>query len=63
MGIVEETYRLQIHRFDPTTYKHHNTIRFLIGIAPQGAIIFISQGWGARMDIRCSFNRECQITK
>ena len=45
MGIVEGAYRLQIHRFGPTTYKHYNTISFLIGIAPQGSIIFISQGW------------------
>lgn len=32
-----------------SNYKHHNTIKFLIGIAPQGAIIFISKGWGGRV--------------
>ena len=26
--------------------KHHNTIKFLIGITPQGVISFISKAWG-----------------
>ena len=30
-------------------YKHHNTVKFLIGIAPQGVITFISKGWGGRV--------------
>ena len=30
-------------------YKHHNTVKFLIGITPQGAISFISKGWGGRV--------------
>ena len=29
-----------------SNYKHHNTAKFLIGIAPQGVITFISKGWG-----------------
>ena len=29
-------------------YKHHNTIKFLIGITPQGVITFISKAWGGR---------------
>ena len=29
--------------------KHHNTIQFLIGIAPQGHISFISKAWGGRV--------------
>ena len=29
-------------------YKSNNTVKFLIGIAPQGAISFISKGWGGR---------------
>lgn len=32
-----------------SNYKHHNTVKFLIGIAPQGAITFISHGWGGRV--------------
>ena len=30
-------------------YKKHNTIKFLIGITPQGSIAFISRGWGGRV--------------
>lgn len=29
-------------------YKHHNTVKYLIGIAPQGVITFISEGWCGR---------------
>ncbi|XP_075550809.1 uncharacterized protein LOC142584582 isoform X2 [Dermacentor variabilis] len=31
-----------------SNYKHHNTVKYLIGIAPQGVITFISRGWGGR---------------
>ena len=30
-----------------SNYKHHNTVKFLIGISPQGTVTFISEGWGA----------------
>ena len=29
-----------------SNYKQHNSVKFLIGIAPQGVISFISKGWG-----------------
>lgn len=32
-----------------SNYKHHNTIKFLIGIAPQGVITFISEAFGGRV--------------
>ncbi len=32
-----------------SNYKHHNTIKFLIATSPQGAISFISRGWGGRV--------------
>ena len=32
-----------------STYKHHNTIKFLIGITPQGVISFISSAWCGRV--------------
>lgn len=32
-----------------SSYKHHNTVKFLIGIAPQGYITFISDAWGGRV--------------
>ena len=31
-----------------SNYKHHNTVKYLISIAPQGLISFISDGWGGR---------------
>ena len=32
-----------------SSYKHHNTIKFLIGIAPQGTVSYISRAWGGRV--------------
>ena len=31
-----------------SSYKHHNTVKFLIGVTPQGVISFISKAWGGR---------------
>ena len=31
-----------------SNYKHHNTVKFLIGITPQCVVSFISKGWGGR---------------
>ena len=31
-----------------SSYKYHNTVKFLIGITPQGVISFISNSWGGR---------------
>ena len=30
-------------------YKHHNTVKFLIGITPQGVVSFLSKIWGGRV--------------
>ncbi|CAL9689341.1 unnamed protein product [Knipowitschia caucasica] len=32
-----------------SNYKHHNTVKFLIGITPQGHVSFISKAWGGRV--------------
>ncbi|KAK7940078.1 hypothetical protein WMY93_003404 [Mugilogobius chulae] len=32
-----------------SSYKHHNTIKILIGITPQGSISFLSECWGGRV--------------
>lgn len=32
-----------------SNYKHSQTIKYLIGITPQGSICFISEGWGGRV--------------
>ena len=31
-----------------SNYKHHNTIKVLIGITPQGTVFFLSKAWGGR---------------
>ena len=33
-----------------SSYKHHNTVKYLIGITPQGTVSFISDGWGGRVN-------------
>ena len=32
-----------------SNYKHHNTVKFLLGITPCGAISFVSEAWGGRV--------------
>ena len=34
-------------------YKHHNTIKFLVGISPTGYITFLSDCYGGRASDRC----------
>ena len=31
-----------------SNYKHHQTVKYLIGISPPGTVTFISDGWGGR---------------
>ena len=31
-----------------SNYKHHNTVKVLIGISPQGTISFVSEAWGGQ---------------
>lgn len=32
-----------------SSYKHHNTVKILVGITPQGTISFVSEAWGGRV--------------
>ena len=32
-----------------SNYKHHNMVKFLIGITPQGVTSYISKGWGGHV--------------
>lgn len=32
-----------------SNYKHHHTVKFLIGVAPQGYVTYISCAWGGRV--------------
>jgi hypothetical protein len=36
-----------------SSYKHNNTVKFLIGITPQGSISFLSKGWVGRTSDKC----------
>ena len=36
-----------------SNYKKHNTVKFLIGISPYGAITFLSKCWGGRASGKC----------
>ena len=32
-----------------SSYKHHNTVKVLLGITPQGVVSFVSNPWGGRV--------------
>ncbi len=31
-----------------SSYKHHNTVKVLLGITPQGSVSYVSETWGGR---------------
>ena len=39
---------LEIQALTWSDYKKHNTVKFLVGIAPSGMISFLSKAWGGR---------------
>ncbi|XP_046862061.1 uncharacterized protein LOC124455472 [Xenia sp. Carnegie-2017] len=43
-----------------SSYKHHNTVKYLIGITPQGSLSFISDGWGGRVSNK-HLTEECGL--
>ena len=47
--VCERPNRLKARAQTYSQYKHHNTVKFLIGITPQGSVSFISKGWGGRV--------------
>lgn len=40
---------LSAHASTWSNYKHHNTAKVLLGIAPQGVVSFVSECWGGRV--------------
>lgn len=45
---IERPSSLTARSLTWSSYKHHNTIKYLIGITPQGSISFLSKAWGGR---------------
>ncbi|XP_065055322.1 uncharacterized protein LOC135683866 [Rhopilema esculentum] len=45
---IERPSNLLVRAQTFSNYKHHNTIKVLIGITPQGSISFVSEAWGGR---------------
>ena len=45
-----------------SSYKHHNTVKYLIGITPNGIVSFISNGWGGRCSDK-TLTESCGILK
>ena len=45
---IEKPSDLRARAQTYSQYKHHNTMKYLIGITPQGVVSFISKGWGGR---------------
>ena len=46
---LERPTNLLVRAQTYSSYKHHNTVKYLIGITPQGSVSFISKGWGGRV--------------
>ena len=45
---IERPSNLQARAQTWSSYKHHNTVKFLLGITPQGTVSFLSRAWGGR---------------
>ena len=45
---IERPTNLLVKAQTFSSYKHHNTVKVLIGITPQGSISFLSKAWGGR---------------
>ena len=50
---IHQPSNLHAHTQTFSNYKHHNTIKVLIGITRQGTISFVSEAWGGRTSANC----------
>ena len=59
---IEKAKNLLAYALSYSSYKSHNTLKYLIGITPQGTISFISNGWdGGNSDMYITEN--CGLLK
>ena len=59
---IERPSNLQAQVSTWSNYKHNNTVKVLLGIAPQGVVSFVSNTWGGHVsDIH--FTDNCGILK
>lgn len=50
--MIEKPLDLKLQAATWSDYKHRNTLKFLIGIAPQGTVMYVSKLWGGRASDR-----------
>ncbi|KAJ8049210.1 hypothetical protein HOLleu_01842 [Holothuria leucospilota] len=46
--LIGRPRNLELQALTWSEYKHHNTVKFLIAIAPNGMVSFLSKAWGGR---------------
>jgi hypothetical protein len=49
---IERAASLSMQGQTFSNYKHHNTVKFLVAITPNGCICFVSKAWGGRTSAR-----------
>ncbi len=49
---IEKPHNFKARAQTYSNYKHHNTMKCLVGITPSGVICFISRAWGGRISDR-----------
>ena len=59
---IERPSNLKARAITWSNYKHHNTIKVLLGITPQGVISFVSDSWGGRVSDK-HLTQNCGILK